>query len=450
MGVDLAHELHLRQGGDPKEPVPAPQPRTDPGDAREQRVPPVSRRELPDPLHRVALGVLREEHFDGPGLRIYSQPESEEVAVLRASDGRLGLIHPQTQAPLDELGKAGHHPLPRPLATHVHLGVVCIANEPVATPVKLTIELVQHDVRQQRRERTALRNALLRVDHNTVRQHHLGLQHPSDQHEQPPIADSLCELGGQPLVADEIEELLQIKIYHPLVAVLEMRLGLGDRRVATSAGSEPVVRGMERRLPQRLEHLPHGLLNHPVDHVRNPQPPPPALGMYARRISPGRYIPSSRSACSRGSTTGHCSHSTSIVCPSGPGAPLFDATFNNASVNRYATSSIVADAAVPVLPIAFGAPARISPSRTRDLLRVAPVGFSAVTIDRQSCTAVSSTGTAFPCPPGPHPTRSTGLSPPSGNSPSSDFCRALRRRPLLLRPTSRTRLEPSRSPGVKR
>ena len=86
-----------------------------------------------------------------------------------------------------------------------------------------------------------MRNALLAVDHNAVRQHHLGLQHPSDQHEQPPIAHSLSELGSQPLVADEIEELLQIKIYAPLIAVLEMPRGLGDRRVATSARSKPVT-----------------------------------------------------------------------------------------------------------------------------------------------------------------------------------------------------------------
>ena len=53
--------------------------------------------------------------------------------------------------------------------------------------------------------------------------------------------DSLRELRGQPLVADEIEELLQIKVHHPLVAVLEMLLGLGDRRVAASARSKPVA-----------------------------------------------------------------------------------------------------------------------------------------------------------------------------------------------------------------
>jgi len=58
---------------------------------------------------------------------------------------------------------------------------------------------------------------------------------------------------------------------------------------------------------------------------------------------------SPRSVCSLASTTGHCSSSASIVCPSGPGAPLFDATFNNALVNRLATSSIVAGAAIPNL-----------------------------------------------------------------------------------------------------
>src|SRR3989442_1475576 len=120
---------------------------------------------------------------------------------------------------------------------------------------------------------------------------------------------------------------------------------------------------MERRLPQRLEHLPHGLTHHPVDHVGIPSPrcPPPALGMYARRTSPGRYVPANRSACSSGSTTGHRSSSASIVCPSGPGAPLFDATFNNALVSRLATSSIVADVAVSSLTIAFGTPARTAP-----------------------------------------------------------------------------------------
>jgi hypothetical protein len=62
----------------------------------------------------------------------------------------------------------------------------------------------------------------------------------------------------------------------PLVAVLQMSPGLGGCRVATSAGSKPVTRGVKRRLPQRFEHLPHGLTDHPIDHVGNPQPALPA------------------------------------------------------------------------------------------------------------------------------------------------------------------------------
>ena len=57
-----------------------------------------------------------------------------EVAILGPGDRRLGLVHLQAQAPFDEAGQAGHHPLPRPLACHIHLGVVGIASEPVTTP----------------------------------------------------------------------------------------------------------------------------------------------------------------------------------------------------------------------------------------------------------------------------------------------------------------------------
>lgn len=83
------------------------------------------------------------------------------MAILGAGDRRLGLVHLQAQAPFDELGQAGHHPQPRPFAAHVDVSIVGVADEPVTTPVKLLIKLVQHDVGEQRRQRRALRNALL-------------------------------------------------------------------------------------------------------------------------------------------------------------------------------------------------------------------------------------------------------------------------------------------------
>src|ERR1035438_5222277 len=49
---------------------------------------------------------------------------------------------------------------------------------------------------------------------------------------------------------------------------------------------------MERRLPQRFEHLPHSLLNNPIDHVGNSQPalPAPRLGN-EHPADPARLIP---------------------------------------------------------------------------------------------------------------------------------------------------------------
>jgi len=113
------------------------------------------------------------------------------------------------------------------------------------------------------------------------------------------------------------------------------------------------------------------------------------LGISARRITPGLYLPASRSACSFGQITGHCSRSPSIVCPSGPGAPLFDTTFNNANVNRQATSSIVTGVPFSALTIASGTPTRlITSDRSENAERAAPRGFSAVAIGSSSCNTV--------------------------------------------------------------
>ncbi len=71
---------------------------------------------------------------------------------------------------------------------------------------------------------------------------------------------------------------------------------------------------------------------------------------------------------------------------------MFDAASNNALVDRSATSSIVAGPAHLRLSIAFGAPARIAPSRSPGPPAGGP-GRIFCGRDRQAgCTAVSSTG----------------------------------------------------------
>src|SRR6516165_9617789 len=74
--------------------------------------------------------------------------------------------------------------------------------------------------------------------------------------------------GHQPIVVNSIEELLQIEIDDPLVPVLQMHFGLGDRRVAAPSRSKSVATCVKRRFVMRTEHLVHSLLQDSIDHVR--------------------------------------------------------------------------------------------------------------------------------------------------------------------------------------
>ena len=57
---------------------------------------------------------------------------------------------------------ARHHPLARPLTAHIDVAVVGVAHEAMAALLQFLVQHVQHQVRQQRRERSALRRAFLR------------------------------------------------------------------------------------------------------------------------------------------------------------------------------------------------------------------------------------------------------------------------------------------------
>ena len=63
----------------------------------------------------------------------------------------------------------------------------------MAAPIELAIELVEHDVAEQRGERTALRDALIRTHHHSIRHHYLGFEHPVDKLEQSSVFDFLPE-----------------------------------------------------------------------------------------------------------------------------------------------------------------------------------------------------------------------------------------------------------------
>ena len=259
----------------PKNP-PTAQPRVDPRDARLQRASPVSRHELADPPVERASSASTAAP-PPPRLRFSPQTETDEMALLRTRDGALRLVHLQAQAPFDELAQARHHPLPRSFAADVDVAIVCIANESMATPVKLTIELVQHDVGEQRRKRAspaARPPPLSTTTPSGITTLAFSIRPMSTSSRRSPTRSASfapSAAGGRP-----DRRISPNRGPPPPVAVLQMPLGLGDRRVATTTRSKPVARRVKRRLAQWFEHLPHGLTYHPVDHVGNAEPALPA------------------------------------------------------------------------------------------------------------------------------------------------------------------------------
>ena len=75
----------------------------------------------------------------------------------RSGNSTLLRVDLKLQAPFDEAGQALHNPPAGLFAAHVDITVIRITHEPVAATLKLAIQFIQHEIREQGGERTALR-----------------------------------------------------------------------------------------------------------------------------------------------------------------------------------------------------------------------------------------------------------------------------------------------------
>lgn len=82
-------------------------------------------------------------------------------------------------------------------------------------------------------------------------------------------------MGGA--VCRRLQELFQVKIHDPAVAVGDVLLRLGHGLMGRAVGAEAVAVRRERPVPARLEHLQHCLLEEAVQDGGNPQGPPLAV-----------------------------------------------------------------------------------------------------------------------------------------------------------------------------
>jgi len=165
------------------------------------------------------------------------EAETQKLALLRSNHGAFRLVDLESEPLRDEPRYTAHHPLPRSHAADVDAAVVRVAHEAMPASLKLPVQLVQHQVRQQRRQRSALRRSFLRRTDQPVL-HHPSVQERSDESSHP--------LVGYPLQLP----ILACCLTHTLQSAWPARPARSLARVRLShvlLGQRPSLHSLRRR-----------------------------------------------------------------------------------------------------------------------------------------------------------------------------------------------------------
>src|ERR1035438_10405940 len=113
-------------------------------------------------------------------MKTESWAESRKLPCPRPRNRTLLLVHLKFKLAHDESREALHHSFPCSPAANVDITIVRIPRKPEPAPFQLPVELVEHDVRQQGRQRPALRRPFVHRIYQPAL-HHSGLQKNPDQ-----------------------------------------------------------------------------------------------------------------------------------------------------------------------------------------------------------------------------------------------------------------------------
>ena len=193
---------------------------------------------------------------------------TQEGPFPRSVNGAFGFVDLELQPPIQKPGQRRQHPFPRPPRPHIDVTVVGIAAEGVATAFQFLVQIVEQDIRQQRRQRPALGRPLCPLCHGPAR-HQSGPQVPADQAEYPLVPDLAPHPCHQHVVVHPVKELLQVHVDHPAPARSHLGLGRENRLVGAPSGPEPVGGTREVRIENRHQHLMQRLLDQPIQNRWN-------------------------------------------------------------------------------------------------------------------------------------------------------------------------------------
>ena len=142
----------------------------------------------------------------------------------------------------------------------------------VAALLQFLVQHIQHQIRQQRRERTALRRALFRrTDQPSL--HHTRIQESADELQETLVSNPLGNQPHQNIVVDPVEKFFQVKIHDNGIPRRDIRLRPFHRLMRRAPRPEAEAGLGERLIPVRLQHLHDRLLNEAVEHRWNPERP---------------------------------------------------------------------------------------------------------------------------------------------------------------------------------
>src|SRR6202023_652926 len=213
---------------------------------------------------------------DVPLAPVIRDAEPQELALLRLRHRAFRLVDLQPQLAGQKPAHRRHHSFAGAAAANIDIRVVGIAAEAETPAGQFLVEIVEHEIAEEGRERAALRGALIhRIDQTIL--HPPGLEKSPDEPEHVFIRQPRGDPRHQAIVIDSVEKFFEIKIDHDAVALGNVSLRLGHRLVGRSPRSEAVAVLGERWVPSFLEDLQQGLLDQPVDDARHAELSDPAI-----------------------------------------------------------------------------------------------------------------------------------------------------------------------------
>ena len=208
----------------------------------------------------------------GPAQLRPPERESEKQTVVGLDHPALLLVDHQRQFAGKKAGYTRLHSVTGTGGLDEDHQVIRITGKPVTTPLQFTVEVIQQDVGQQRRKRSALRCAD-RCCLEGLSDQDTGPQVATNQCQHPLVAYLFGHAGHQDIVLDIVKELRQVQIDGDAVAGLDVALYLPERFVGRAARSEAEARCRKVGIEDRREYLRDGLLDHPIGYGRDPQQP---------------------------------------------------------------------------------------------------------------------------------------------------------------------------------